>query len=602
LKQYRTHCLVCNGTGCVSNHAFDIQKVLEREIAKHGLENEVAIVTTGCNGFCERGPIMVVQPENIFYQQLKEKDVPFLVEEHFLKGRPVQKLIYVPPKEEIAIPKMSEIDFFKHQLLVVLRNRGRIDPEKIDDYIAYDGYQAMVKALTEMTPKEIINEVKISGLRGRGGAGFPTGMKWEFCRNADGNTKYLICNADEGDPGAFMDRSILETDPHAVLEGMVIGAKAIGAHEGFVYVRDEYPLALRFISIAIEQATEYGLLGDDILGTGFNFKLNVVRGGGAFVCGEETALIASIEGEVGRPRPRPPYPAEKGLWGKPTNNNNVETWANVPQIILRGGAWFASIGTEESKGTKVFSLVGKVNNTGLVEVPMGTTLRTIVFDIGGGIPKNKKFKAVQSGGPSGGCVPLELIDLPVDFEKLTEAGAIMGSGGLIVMDEDTCMVDVAKYFVEFLEEESCGKCTPCREGLKRLKEVLTLITQGKGEEYHLEMLDDIAMTMKEASLCQLGATAPNPVLTTLKYFREEYEEHIYHRKCRARVCKDLIIYRIIAEKCTGCQRCVRACPTGAITGPRAQPHNLDIEKCIKCGACYEVCKFDAIAGDAIYIE
>jgi NADH:ubiquinone oxidoreductase subunit F (NADH-binding)/(2Fe-2S) ferredoxin len=602
LKQYRTHCLVCNGTGCVSNHAFDIQKVLEREIAKHGLENEVAIVTTGCNGFCERGPIMVVQPENIFYQQLKEKDVPFLVEEHFLKGRPVQKLIYVPPKEEIAIPKMSEIDFFKHQLLVVLRNRGRIDPEKIDDYIAYDGYQAMVKALTEMTPKEIINEVKISGLRGRGGAGFPTGLKWEFCRNADGNTKYLICNADEGDPGAFMDRSILETDPHAVLEGMVIGAKAIGAHEGFVYVRDEYPLALRFISIAIEQATEYGLLGDDILGTGFNFKLNVVRGGGAFVCGEETALIASIEGEVGRPRPRPPYPAEKGLWGKPTNNNNVETWANVPQIILRGGAWFASIGTEESKGTKVFSLVGKVNNTGLVEVPMGTTLRTIVFDIGGGIPKNKKFKAVQSGGPSGGCVPLELIDLPVDFEKLTEAGAIMGSGGLIVMDEDTCMVDVAKYFVEFLEEESCGKCTPCREGLKRLKEVLTLITQGKGEEYHLEMLDDIAMTMKEASLCQLGATAPNPVLTTLKYFREEYEEHIYHRKCRARVCKDLIIYRIIAEKCTGCQRCVRACPTGAITGPRAQPHNLDIEKCIKCGACYEVCKFDAIAGDAIYIE
>ncbi len=602
MKQYRTHCLVCTGTGCVSNHAFDIKTALESEIIKQGLKDEVSVIATGCNGFCERGPVMVVQPENIFYQELKEKDIPFLVEEHFLKGRPVEKMMYVPPKEEVAIPKMSDIDFFKHQLLVVLRNRGRIDPEKIDEYIGYDGYQALAKALTEMTPEQIIEKVKTSGLRGRGGAGFPTGIKWGFCEQAEGDIKYLICNADEGDPGAFMDRSILEADPHAVLEGMVIGAKAIGAQEGFIYVRDEYPLALRRINIAIEQATEYGLLGENILGSGFNFKLNVVRGGGAFVCGEETALIASIEGEVGRPKPRPPYPAQKGLWGKPTNNNNVETWANVPQIILRGGDWFASLGTKESKGTKVFSLVGKVNNTGLVEVPMGTTLRTIVFDIGGGVPKGKEFKAVQSGGPSGGCVPESLVDLPVDFEKLTEAGAIMGSGGLIVMDEDTCMVDVAKYFVEFLEEESCGKCNPCREGLKRLKEVLTLITQGKGETYHFEMLDDVALLMKEASLCALGATAPNPVLTTLKYFREEYEEHIFHRRCRARVCKDLIIYRIIAEKCTGCQRCVKACPTEAITGPRSQPHNLEEAKCIKCGACYEVCKFDAIAGDAIYVE
>ena len=602
VKTYRAHLLVCAGTGCVSNGAFKIAAALEREIAKRGLGEEVQVVTTGCNGFCERGPIMVAQPDGIFYQQLKEEDIPFLVEEHFLKGRPVKRLMYVPPEEEKPIPTMSDIEFFKHQMLIALRNRGRIDPEKIDEYIANDGYEALGKALTEMTPEQILEEIKISGLRGRGGAGFPTGRKWELCRSSDGDERYLICNADEGDPGAFMDRSILEADPHAVLEGLTIGAKAIGARQGFVYVREEYPLAVKRILIAIQQAEEYGLLGENILETGFNFSVKVIQGAGAFVCGEETALMASVEGNVGRPRPRPPYPAQKGLWGQPTNINNVETWANVPQIILRGGNWYSQIGTEKSKGTKVFSLVGKVNNTGLVEVPMGISLRKIVYDIGGGIPDGKKFKAVQSGGPSGGCIPEELIDLPVDFEKLTEAGSIMGSGGLIVMDEDTCMVDVARYFVAFLEEESCGKCTPCREGLKRMREILTDICEGKGRKGDIDVLDDLATTIKEASLCGLGATAPNPVLTTLKYFHQEYEDHILHKHCPAKVCKALIEYRIIPEKCTGCQRCVRECPTGAITGPRAEPHNLDKSKCIKCGACYEVCRFDAIAGDAIYIE
>jgi len=601
VKHYRTHLLVCTGTGCVSNKSFEVKRRLEEEISKHGLEDEVLVVPTGCNGFCERGPIVVAQPDGIFFQQVSEKDVPVLVEEYLLKGRPVEKLMYRPEEGAPAIPKMWDIDFFRHQQLIALRNRGLINPESIDDYIAHEGYVALPKALGEMTPEEIIEEVKTSGLRGRGGAGFPTGLKWGFCRQANSSDiKYIICNGDEGDPGAFMDRSILEADPHAVLEGMIIGAYAIGAKEGFVYVRDEYPLALRRISLAIEHAEGYGLLGENILDSGLDFSVKVIRGGGAFVCGEETALMASIEGREGRPRPRPPFPAHKGLWGKPTNINNVETWANVAQIVIRGGEWYSNIGTEKSKGTKVFSLVGKVSNTGLVEVPMGISLRKIIFDIGGGIPNGKKFKAVQSGGPSGGCIPEELIDLPVDFEELTKAGAIMGSGGLIVMDEDTCMVDVARYFVSFLEEESCGKCTPCREGIKRMREILTDIVEGNGREGDIEILENLSNVVKEASLCGLGATAPNPVLTTIRYFREEYEAHIRDKDCPARVCKAMIVYQLSAEKCTGCQRCLRVCPTGAISGVALQPHRLDSEKCVKCGACFEVCQFEAIAVEPLY--
>jgi len=501
-----------------------------------------------------------------------------------------------------GVPDISKLAFFNRQRLIALRHRGRLDPGEIDDYIALGGYSALPKALFDMKPEKIVDEIKRSGLRGRGGAGFPTGIKWELARNAAGEQKFIVCNADEGDPGAFMDRSLLEADPHAVLEGMAIGARAIGANRGFVYVRDEYPHAVRMVTRAIEQAEEHGLLGDDILGSGFDFHVDVVRGGGAFVCGEETALMASIEGREGRPRPRPPYPAESGLWGCPTNINNVETWANVPPIIERGGKWYAKIGTEKSKGTKIFSLVGKVANTGLIEVPMGMSLREIVFDIGGGVPGGRKFKAVQSGGPSGGCIPESLIDLPVDYEALAKAGAIMGSGGLIVMDEDTCMVDVARYFVSFLEEESCGKCVPCREGVKRLKEILTEIVEARGEPGDIQRLEELGYTIQEASLCGLGKTAPNPVLTTIRYFRDEYEEHIVHKRCPAGVCKAMIMFRVVADKCTGCQRCVQECPVEAIAGPRSQPHNVDESKCIKCGACYEVCKFDAIAGDAIYVE
>lgn len=594
MKKYRTNIMVCAGTACVSNHSFDVKKALEKEIKKQNLQDEVDVITTGCQGFCEKGPIAIVQPDNVFYQQLKEKDIPKLVEEHFLKGRPYKKNMYIPEKEKQPIPTMDDIDFFKYQMLVVLQNRGRMDPEEIDEYIAFDGYKALAKALTSMDSEEIRKEIEEAGLRGRGGAGFPTAVKWKLCRDAKGEPKYIICNADEGDPGAYMDRSILEADPHAVLEGMIIGAKVIGASQGYIYVRDEYPLAVKRIKNAIKQAKEYGLLGKNIFDTDFSFDVKVVRGGGAFVCGEETALMASIEGKVGRPRPRPPFPAQEGLWGKPTNINNVETWANVPIIINRGAEWYSSMGTEKSKGTKVFSLVGKINNSGLVEVPMGIKLRDIIYKIGGGIPEGKKFKAVQSGGPSGGCVPASLLDLPVDYEELTKAGAIMGSGGLIVMDEETCMVDVALFFINFLVDESCGKCVPCRVGLIRMKEILEKITQGKGEPEDIDRLEQLAEVIKKASLCGLGQTAPNPVLTTLKYFRDEYEAHVIEKKCPAGVCKELITYTIDPDKCTGCSVCVKACPVDAIQGELKKPHKIEKSLCIKCGSCKEVCRFNAV--------
>ncbi len=594
MSNYRLHLMLCSGTACQASGSKRVKKALEEELKKRGLDKEIVIVETGCNGFCAQGPVMVVQPEGIFYQKLTPEDIPLLVEEHFLKGRPVKRLFYKKPAPAETIPYLKEISFFSEQMLIVLKNRGLIDPENIDEYIARDGYMAAAKALLEMIPEEIIDEIKRSGLRGRGGAGFPTGRKWEFARSAPGDIKYIICNADEGDPGAFMDRSVLEGDPHSVLEGMIIAAKAIGANKGFIYCRAEYPLALKRVDIAISQAREYGLLGEDILESGFDFDIEIYQGAGAFVCGEETALIMSIEGKRGNPRPRPPYPAQKGLWGSPTVINNVETLANVPKIILNGGDWFASIGTEKSKGTKVFALTGDVNNIGLVEVPMGTSLRTIIFDIGGGIPKKRKFKAVQLGGPSGGCIPEKYLDTPVDYESITELGAIMGSGGMIVMDDRTCMVDMARFFLRFIQDESCGKCTPCREGTRRMLEILDRITEGKGEPGDIELLEKLSYMIKDTALCGLGQTGPNPVLSTLRHFKEEYEAHIYEKRCPARVCKALIRFEVNEEICKRCGICYKKCPAGAIEWEKKQPARINKEKCIRCMTCIINCPADAI--------
>jgi len=590
----RAHVLICGGTGCTSSGSRAVREALEAELEKQGLAKEIKTVVTGCHGFCEQGPLVIVYPEGTFYCRVQVEDVPELVEEHLLKGRIVERLLFKEPLTQEKIPHYKEIDFYKKQQRLVLRNCGYINPERIEEYIARDGYVALAKVLSEMTPEEVIEEIKASGLRGRGGAGFPTGLKWSFAAKAPGDKKYVICNADEGDPGAFMDRSILEGDPHSVLEGMLIGAYAIGADEGYIYVRAEYPLAVRRLKIALEQAREMGLMGKNILGTDFSFDLHIKEGAGAFVCGEETALMASIEGRRGMPRPRPPFPAVSGLWGKPTNINNVETWANVPNIIRNGAQWYASIGTEKSKGTKVFALTGKVKNTGLVEVPMGITMRDIIFKIGDGILNDKKFKAVQIGGPSGGCLPEDMLDLPVDYESLTGAGAIMGSGGLVVMDEDTCMVDVAKFFLDFTRAESCGKCTPCREGTQRMREMLQNFSEGKGTLEDLDKLEQLAQTIKDTALCGLGQTAPNPVLTTLRYFRDEYIAHIRDKKCPAGVCQALLSYFIVPDLCRGCTACARVCPAGAISGEVRKPHSIDQEKCIKCGACKDTCRFAAI--------
>ncbi len=591
---YRAHILVCGGTGCTSGRSKEIFDEFNKLLEDNDLSQEVKLVTTGCFGLCELGPVVVVYPEGCFYSKVKLADVSEIINEHIMKGRIVKRLLYSETLKQDGIQSLSQTNFYRKQQRVALKNCGIIDPESIDEYLAYDGYKALEKVLTSMKPQEVIDVIKASGLRGRGGGGFPTGLKWQFTKDAAGDMKYVCCNADEGDPGAFMDRSVLEGDPHTIVEAMIIAGYAVGGSQGYVYVRAEYPIAVQRLKTAVEQARGYGLLGKNILGTGFCFDMDIRLGSGAFVCGEETALLTSIEGNRGEPRPRPPFPAVKGLFGKPTLLNNVETYANITQIILNGAQWFSSIGTAKSKGTKVFALGGKIVNTGLVEVPMGTSLREIIEDIGGGIPGGKKFKAAQTGGPSGGCIPAELIDTQIDYDNLTAIGSMMGSGGLIVMDEDTCMVDIAKFFLEFTVDESCGKCTPCRIGNKRLLEILTKITNGQATLSDLDKMEQLCHYIKDNSLCGLGQTAPNPVLSTLRYFRNEYEQHVTQKTCSAKVCKALLKYTIIPEKCIGCTICRRNCPNDAITGELKQVHTIRQDKCVKCGICMEKCRTGAI--------
>lgn len=595
MEKYRANLLMCAGTGCVATGTPKVRDALKAELEKHGLADEIKIVLTGCNGFCAEGPVMLVYPEEIFYQKLTVEEIPKLVEEHFLKGRPYEKLMFKDIEKKSAIPVMNDIPFFKNQVLRVLRNKGMIDPESLEEYIARDGYMATAKALNEMTPEDIIKVVKDAGLRGRGGAGFPTGLKWEFASKSVADQKFMLCNGDEGDPGAFMDRSVMEADPHSVIEGMIIGARAIGASKGVIYVRAEYPLAVQRLQLAIDKCHEAGLLGENILDSGFTFDLEIYLGAGAFVCGEETALMRSIEGQRGMPRPRPPFPAHKGLWDKPSVLNNVETLAQISPIILNGAEWYRTLGTEKSAGTKVFALTGDIRNVGLVEVPMGIPLKTIIYDIGGGIKKKKKkFKAVQLGGPSGGCIPEQLIDIPVTYEDINKTGAIVGSGGMVVMDEDTCMVSTAKFFLEFTAEESCGKCTPCRVGTKVMLDMLTDICAGRGKEGDIETLLDLSKDIIATSLCGLGQTAPNPILTTIKYFRHEYESHINERWCKAGICSPLCSFHIIEEKCKGCGLCLRGCPSNAIVGEKKKPHRIIQELCLQCRTCFDACKFGSI--------